>query len=242
MTITRIVWTALAAATLVRAQQAGPAEITPRMIQVHYVNVDRLRELVSIPGVSVKADGSMHVLVVSGRTDAVAAIEEMVKKLDVPPPAQPEFELTGYLVSGSIQARADEIPTDLAPAVKQLHNLFAYKSYRVMDTFFIRSGSANFSPTGSPSTSGILPGTNSEYNFTYRDSLVAGGSVHFGELRLDVATPTTERNKDGRIVNRNVGIHTSVDVPEGQKVVVGKSSFTGGDEALILVLSVKIIK
>jgi hypothetical protein len=43
-------------------------------------------------------------------------------------------------------------------------------------------------------------------------------------------------------VYRSMGIKTSIDVPEGQKIVVGKSSVPGGDDALILVLSVKIVK
>jgi hypothetical protein len=41
---------------------------------------------------------------------------------------------------------------------------------------------------------------------------------------------------------REVGIHTDVDLPEGQKVVVGKSSYSGADDALILVLSVKFVE
>ena len=43
-------------------------------------------------------------------------------------------------------------------------------------------------------------------------------------------------------MTRDVGIRTAVEVPEGQMVVVGKSNFTGGDDALILVLSVKVIQ
>jgi hypothetical protein len=239
MRLRRVVWIALTLAALASAQPATSTENVPRMIPVHYVNVDRLRDLVSVPGVSVKSDTGMSVLVVTGRPDAVAAIEEMVKKLDVPPPAQPEFELTGYLVSGSLQSRADEVPGDLAPAVKQLHGLFAYKSYKVIDTFYVRGGASRQS---TPSASGVLPGTNSQYDFNSSDVRVSGTTVHFNDLHLVIETPTNERNKEGRIIYRNMGIKTSIDVPEGQKIVVGKSSVPGGDDALILVLSVKIVK
>jgi hypothetical protein len=35
---------------------------------------------------------------------------------------------------------------------------------------------------------------------------------------------------------------SDVDLPEGQKVMVGKSSYGGADDALILVLSVKFVE
>lgn len=234
----------LAMAACLPAQQASTPDYVAKMIPVHYVDVDRLDDLLRMNGVNIRADAGLHVLVVSGRPDVVAAIEEMVKKLDVPPPAQREFELTGYLVSGSIQQRADEIPADLAPAVKQLHNLFNYKSYRVMDIFFIHAGPSGRGgePFRNQSTSGILPGTNSQYDFAYNDANVTGTTVHLSELRLTIMTPTSERNAKGAPISRNVGIHTSVDVPEGQRIVVGKSSVPGGDDCLILVLSVKLLK
>ena len=95
------------------------------------------------------------------------------------------------------------------------------------------------------STSGILPGTNSEYNFGYRVATVPAGparSIRLSQLYLNIRTPTSERNKDGEAVRREVGIHTDVDLPEGQKVVVGKSNYSGADDALILVLSVKFVE
>jgi hypothetical protein len=246
MRIPRVLVPALMFAALACAQQTSTQDVSrdvPKLIPVRYVNVLRLRDLVSIPGVSVKADEGMRVLVVSGRPDAVAAIEEMIKKLDVAPPAQPEFELTGYLVAGSIQIRPDDIPTDLVPAVKQLHALFNYKSYRIVDTFLMHGGGITARGMGqSPSLSGMLPGSSSSYDFGYYEGTVSGASAHFTDLRLDIHTPTGERNKEGQIVNRTVGIRASIDVPEGQKIVVGKSNYTGGDDALVLVLSVKIGK
>jgi Bacterial type II/III secretion system short domain len=235
---------------------AQPTPDVARMIQIHYVDVNRLEDLLRMNGVMIRADAGMHVLVVSGRPDVVAAIDEMVKKLDVPPAPQPEFELTGYLVSGSSQSRNDEIPNDLAAAIRQLHGLFSYKSYRLIDTFFIHAGS----PFRHESTSGTIPGSDSDYDFAYDDASVSGTTVHLTELRLNIQPRTLARLGRGAVatagadglaaaaggrgpfLNRTFGIHTSLDVPEGQKIVVGKSSVPGGDDALILVLSVKLIK
>lgn len=243
----RILSIALAVAGLACAQQAETVKITRRIIPVHYVNVDHLANLVSVPGMSVKSDSQMGVLVVSGPEDAVATIEEMVKKLDVPPPTPvlTSLELTGYLVSGSSQVHADEIPADLNAAVRQLHSLFSYKSYHVMDTFVIRGTASPERRNSGASTSGILPGTNSEYNFSYSAAVMVPGSprsLRLNNLSLFINTPTGIHNEKGNAVMRSVGIHADVDIPEGQKVVVGKSNFTGGDDALILVLSAKILE
>jgi hypothetical protein len=39
-----------------------------------------------------------------------------------------------------------------------------------------------------------------------------------------------------------VGVHTDIDVREGQKVVVGKANIDNADNALILVLTAKVIE
>src|ERR1700677_1468266 len=178
MRIRSVVWIALVLAAVMNAQDYSD-KIAPKIIPIRYANVNHLRELVvTIPNVTVKADDQMRVLVVSGRPDAVAAIEEMVKKLDVPPTAEPtgpNFELTGYLVSGTSQGRADEVPADLSGVVKQLHSIFPYKSYRVMETLVLRASPTRPGYQASFSTSGILPGTNSEYSFFYSSATVPSG-------------------------------------------------------------------
>jgi hypothetical protein len=246
MRLSRIFWTLIALAALSFAQPPDSEKMARKIIPVHNVNVDHLANLVSIPGISVKADNQMGVLVVTGPEPAVATIEEMVKKLDVPPPAPAltSLELTGYLVSGSLQSRADDIPADLAGTVKQLHSLFPYKSYRVLDTFVLRGTASPTQHNSTAVTSGILPGTNSEYHFAYNAAIISPTtlrSVRLNNMSLAISTPTGERDEKGKQAMRSVGISAEVDIPEGQKVVVGKSNFTGGDDALILVLSVKIL-
>jgi hypothetical protein len=243
-----MVWAALAFAALAAAQDYSDKVTPPKIIPVRYANVNHLRELVAIPNVSVKADDQMRVLVVSGRPDAVAAIEEMVKKLDVPPTAEPtgpSFELTGYLVTGTNQSRSDDVPADLNGVVKQLHSLFAYKGYRVMETLIMRASPTRPGYSSQSSTSGVLPGTNSEYFLAYNAATVPAGptrSIRLSGMYLSIRTPTSERDKEGKIVTREASIRTDVDLPEGQKVVVGKSNYSGADDALILVLSVKFVE
>ena len=76
----------------------------------------------------------MHVISVYGTQDAVAAVEEMIDKVDVP---SPNIEFTGHLVSGTSQINADDLPKELLPTARQLHGLFPYKGYRILETFLL---------------------------------------------------------------------------------------------------------
>jgi hypothetical protein len=130
--------------------------------------------------------------------------------------------------------------------MKQLHAVFPYKHYRIVESFVLRGrDQSGEQATNDSSTSGILPGTSSEYNLRFSHATVTHGSpsvVHLKTLTLNVSTPTQNRDKDGRIITRNVGFRTDIDVPEGQKVVVGKSNVNGSDESLILILTAKVIE
>jgi hypothetical protein len=40
----------------------------------------------------------------------------------------------------------------------------------------------------------------------------------------------------------DTGLQTNIDVKEGQKVVVGKSNFNGNEDAMILIVTVKVVE
>jgi len=216
-------------------------KVVSKIIQAHYVNVNHLRDLLNnIPGVTIKADSGMGVLVVSGRPDSVDAIEEMVKKLDIAPR---DVEVTAYLLSGSSQSAGDNLPAELGPAVKQLHALFAYKGYKLIDSFVSRGREGR-----GVRVSGTLPNTNSRYAFGYGSADVSGESqktIRIDGLDLSVATPLTGpdsgTDKNGNPRMSQAGIHTDLDAVEGQKVVVGKSNVNGTNDAMILIITVKVI-
>lgn len=238
----KLLWTLIAAAGLAQAQQDAQQRVQ-RLIEVKYADPARLTNLLNGPGVSMRYDSSMHVLQVSGTAQAVTELEAMVKKLDVPPA---DIELTVYLLSGNSQASADEVPKDLTPTTKQLHALFPYKSYQVLQSFVMRSRDGQGGNNG-----GVLAGANAEYNFGYRAASVSGGQnsggaarvVRIDALNLTVAMPTGQVNSKGDPQKRAARIESDIDVREGQQVVVGKSSLNQRmDDAIILVISAKVIE
>ena len=180
-----------------------PPKNTQAIIEVKYADVNRVTDLLKpIYGGNIKADSSLHVIGVSGPTDLVAAITAAIQKLDVPLSSEPDVELTVYLISGVAQGQGtDDVPQELASTVKQLHGLFAYKSYKLSDTLVLRGRSGRPYNGRDTETEGVLPGTtNLSYRLTYNSLEVSSGdprTVHINALGFSLRGPTvTTTSKD----------------------------------------------
>lgn len=154
-------------------------------------------------------------------------------------------ELTVYMLSGS-QAPGDDVPADLASTVKQLHSLFTYKGYKLADSFIFRGRNALDNRNQNASTSGVLPGSGLHYGFSYQRTRVSTEKpymIHIDGLSMALTTPNTY-GPDGKVrYGNSIGaISTDLDLAEGQKTVVGKSSIDSAGNALILVIVPKVIE
>lgn len=237
MKMRRVIWILLAAAGLAFGQDQS--KIVTKIIDVKYADPDHIMRLVNgVGGINIRSDSSLHAIFVSGNAEGVATVEGMVKKLDVAPA---NIELTVYLISGNSRDAADDLPKDLASTAKQLHGVFAYKSYRVLQSFVLRDRE-NGHGTG---TSGSLS-AGASYNFQYRAVTVSSGAprvVHIDGVNFLVKTPTGNRDAKGNLENDTATINTDLDAGEGQKVVVGKSNLRGfSEDALILVVTAQVVQ
>jgi hypothetical protein len=208
-----------------------------RLFTIRYADVFALRNLFANFPVQVNADANMRVLAVRGRPETVAAIEEAIKKLDVPG-VEKNIEMSGYILLASTQQGQQPAPADLEPVVKQLRALFPYKSYRILDVIALRArdgGSANAQGQLS-NLPGSPPNFRPGYTFHFDRSTVAATEsvrmIRLQNLSLHVGVEP----------GRETSIKTDVDLREGQKVVVGKASVNGAEEALVLVLSARLVE
>lgn len=203
-----------------------------KVFQIKYGDVNRIAGLINNMGASARADNDMHVIAVRGSKETVAAIEEALKQLDVPPAPQKDIEITGYVIVASSEPAAQPEPADLAAPLKQMHALLPYKSYRVVDTIVLRGRDGQGAHTqGMLAATGT--GSKPQYTLDYSQASVTaqGGNM----IRLD-------RLSFGvKIGGNSLAMNTNLDVHEGQKVVVGKTSVNGMEEAIILILSAKVI-
>jgi hypothetical protein len=204
-----------------------------------------LQELAPTNGMVITTSDNDH-LILSGPKDAVAGFEEIVKQLDVAPVIKKDVETTVYMIIASAQSTGTaSLPPDLDPAVKQLKTIFNYKGFRLLESFVLRSRDGENGQTNGflPPLESLPPGNKISYQFQYNEVSIDGVDTarvaHFHHLSLSIRVPIAVASGT---TNVDARIATDIDVPEGKKVVVGKTSaLEGSDGALILVISAKVV-
>jgi hypothetical protein len=145
------------------------------------------------------------------------------------------------MIVASQTAGTASVPAELDPVAKQLKSIFSYKSFRLLESFVLRSRDGENGSTSGTLLAEQSPENPLRYDFQYRRVSLDGAdnarSVRFERLHFSLQVPV------GHPVHyENAGIESDVDVPDGKKVVVGKTSgLLGADSALILVISAKVV-
>jgi hypothetical protein len=246
-----------------------------RVFQLKHVDPLELLPMLHVFPVEKHANQRFKTISVSGSREMVAAVEETIRRFDVPASSQPvplarNVDLTVHLLIGEEQPSTEAPPAALKPVVDQLTTLFPYKGYRLAETLVMRTRDG---------TEGHLSGMirlakprpehdprpswrQAPYSFSFRRATIREGE----KAGLSAAAPAPERQirldhlelgvdvphavaifgapEDGKtpFEYKRVGLKTDIDVREGQKVVVGKATLDGTGQALILVVTAKVIE
>jgi hypothetical protein len=230
---------ALLAGTVL-AQTVDPNEKIQKLVVVKYVDPNAVQMLLLNFGVDIRADPRLRTLALSGRRSAVMTAEEAIKQLDVPGAAQKDIELTVYFVVGAdgpVQPDNPAIPQEIQSTVATLKSTFPFKSYFLLDTLGLRSRS------GVGAEAGGQLGNNRFTSFKVGSVTVEpdGAMIRLDRLHAGLRIP--RQGADGKLTYVDTGVTTEVvDVKEGQKLVVGRSSLDGPGKALFLVLIAKIVQ
>jgi hypothetical protein len=237
-----------------------PEEFVTKVFEVRHANVEHLASVLgNVFRGSIRGDATMRIIGVHVPKDTLPAIEDVIKRFDVPPVATKNVELTAYLLMGSDQAAPDGAPPELQPVIKQLRNVFSYKGYRLVETLILRSreegAPANIKGVAPSSAGQEFPPTT--YTFGINKVRITsdekGRVVWLERLSLGARVPIVTGSFQpgaggvgvGPLANKqfnymDTGITADVDVREGQKVVVGKANIEGTANALFLVVTAKV--
>jgi hypothetical protein len=235
-----------------------PKAGTPRGPQVQKVFVIRhadISQLVRVLGIfpaqiTFSTHPQLMVLGVSASAAVVAAIEETIKRLDVPPPPVKGVELTGYILDAVAQPGAQtSVPAELESVVTQLKRTFNYTAYRLSDTLIarVRDGAGlEVEALGPAGPNAAARRTHALRAFRTTIALSEGVSVvSLRKLRFTVQIPVPISPTGPGASSyqyKDVGVQADdLDLREGQKVVVGKTGVGDGGDALILVLTAKVV-
>lgn len=200
-------------------------------------------------GATIQANQEFNTITVRDFPENIAAIEEALKRLDVPQSAQPDVQLHIHvLIASNAELPPSDFPGELNDVVKQLRSTLSYKNYGLMTSIIQRSQGNSREIEGSGVAESKLLGLPSpQGNPTFYNYRI----LH---LRTDTSasTPTAidiERFNFGlrvplsigsNINYQNVGFNTPISLREGERVVVGTTAM--GDKGLVVVLSAKFIK
>ena len=235
----RVLIAALLMVGPVMAQTETPqaTEKVQKLVMLKYADAQAIQNLIRMFYVDVSVNVQMKVIGLSGTKEHIAAAEEAIKQLDVPSAAQKNIELTVYFVTGTDQDKGfgNPIPQDLQSTVAQLKNTFPFKNYGLLDVLSIRT------------RSGVGAETSGQYGLLFTQFKVRsasldgdGSMIRLDGLHAGLRNPTTDLS--GKTTYIDSGISADVlDVKEGQRLVVGRSSMNGPEKALFLVLIAKVI-
>jgi hypothetical protein len=207
----------------------------PKVIELRHANAHRIRDSGVLnpfvhPG-SVNLDpGGKFLIVHAATAEGLAGAEAMIKRLDVP---AANVELMFHIVSGTAESSPDKLPSELEPVVKQLRSSFIYKEYRLLDTAMLHAREDR-----EAFVQGALPG-NGVYRINFRNMRVERGTpdvFRLENLRFEARMPV-RTNEKGDVQYFETNLQTEVDVKEGQKVVVGKSTLP--NSAVFLIVSAR---
>ena len=219
-----------------------------KVFQIKYADVDKLAQVLRIFG-NINADRDLRVIAAIVTSGVLPVLEDTIRRLDVPPPAPQNVELTVYLLLASDNG-VGSVPPELEGVAKQLKTTFAFKGLHTIDTLVVRSRdkqSADVKGLARFDTDIPNPST---YSFAYRAATILsdekGRSIRLDGLRFAARVVVRQQSEASSSVVGysaiDAGFGTDVDVREGQKVVVGKAAVGGTNTALILVITAKVLE
>ena len=205
---------------------------------------------------SMIVDNELHLITVRDFPENLAAIEEAIKRLDVPqnvkPKANLEVQLSLIAASRTGAATSGEVPTQIAGVLETLRNTMKYKNYRYITTFINRANDG-----GNVHSSGAADaffqvnetkGRQTFYDYTLVDLRTVKTEsseqiIQVRDFRFTTRVPVVVATGNGgsKIEYQDMQISTGLTMKDGEIVVVGTSNVGSSDEALIVVISIKIV-
>ena len=199
-----------------------------RVITIKHVRVDDMARVLSVfpAEISGMERGNLHVLSVSAAPAVVAAIEETIKRLDVPLPPARNVELTAYVLECSPPGDGGSVPADLQDVVGQLKRTFGYSGCALARTLFTRAADGSRIQLEAREGAAGIYYLNGSLLIDSTESTV----IRLRGLRFQNVSPTQGGNLGG-----------DIDIRDGQKVVLGRLGTTEAGKHQIVVLTAKLV-
>ena len=221
------------------------AEEITKVVDIKYADIARISSLIQQPkGAGMRIDPSGKLVVFQGDRLGVESMEEVLKKIDVPPA---NVELTFQLLTGS---KAIGKPADLPPALnavaKEMKNIFGFQTVTLIDAITVRTQEGK-----DADANGLLPFVDKDspkasYQVRTKQVVVNGlkGNrlIRLGDLRFGATFHMNMGGANNQILPYLSSINTGLDMKEGQYIVVGRVGSDPASNPFFLVVSAKVVE
>ena len=237
-------------ATVAPAQEAAPEATTPRppspaaspqarrgvrpgdvqkVFVLKHVRVDDMTRVLSVfpAEISGMSRDTMRVLSVSAGPAVVAAIEETIKRLDVPPPPLKSVEVTAYVLECAAAPDAGTVPQELQDVVVQLRRTFNYSGCALARTLFTRAAD------------------DGRMNSEFRER---GAGIYYfyaNVVEVESSEPFAVRFRGFKVQHADGSqggqVNGDIEVRDGQKVVLGRLGTVASGKDEVMVLTVRMV-
>jgi hypothetical protein len=235
-----------------------PTKLAVKLFEIKYRNpaslANSLQSLGSgAPNTKIYPNDDLKTLTVRDFPENISAIEEALKRLDVPDKSPVSLEFQLHLIAASMEpGEKAALPKNLEPVVEQLKSTLKFTNYRYISSALNRVSDRgkieSSGVTGSlfPAPAGVLNSPEAPTFYQYGLSKVwltqdATGkeSVQIDSFKFGVSVPIKYAQNTQY---RDIGIVTPLSLREGEMAVVGTANIGGADEAIIVVITVKKAK
>ena len=192
---------------------------------------------------SIDRDG-VRALSVRDFPENLAAMEEALKRLDLPAPSRREVELYIHVFFASTQeAPAEPVPDEMKEVLSSLRSTLNYRSYTPVAAFLQRASVGMDSVTGNGMRDMTLKGPKGEpTSVPLRFTWIVGAIRHqagpdgLGTFAVENFRFMIQEGTS----SREARLQTPLTLKDGEKVVVGTSTY--GDRGVIVVVAAKAVK
>ncbi len=226
--------------SLAAAQKTEQPDLRKEVVKVNYIDA---RSVVGILNPYTSRNGRIQVvresnmLIVEDIPEMVEKILSILKEIDIKPL---DLQFTVDLIMGSMSGdtsgdRVRAKPTEKLksdPLIRELTRVLAYESFMKLDSTLIKVQD-NSRSTQRMGGEGLTFRLDMQPRFIKEED---GESI-----RVELSLTKDSYKNDGSLIALTL-INTTISLKSGERSVVGVSKLNGGDKALILILSGKVLK
>ena len=230
-----------------------------RVFEIKYRDPSNLVRVLSplgsgFKGAVMSSNQDFQTVTVRDFPENIAAMEEAIKRLDVPEPARPGIEFHVHILvatNSPTYSPSNEYPEELSAVIKQLQSTINYKYYHLMTSQVLRAKEQGMRQVSVKGVSELKLRADTEasknpifYDFRFEnivlDTPTSGAAkIQIGQFSFSMKVPLIVSTQGG-LQYQDIGFNTPVNMREGEKVVVGTTSME--DKGIAVVLTAGIMK